>query len=42
MVPLLTSRPDASNSNRSNTAEVKMIEARVDSIDVASKLKDMW
>jgi hypothetical protein len=26
----------------SNTAEVKMVEARVDKIDVAAKLKDMW
>ena len=26
----------------SSTAEVKMIEARVDKIDVAAKLKDMW
>ena len=26
----------------SSTAEVKMIEARVDSIDVGAKLKDMW
>ena len=26
----------------SSTAEVKMIEARIDKIDVAAKLKDMW